>query len=85
MLRNENYFLKRGVQAALSLKGVQHHITRTVKEVLFDGYEDFFLNLGHQFPIIDMPQMDKFAWLYKVHTYTNILKYFLRPIANNIY
>ena len=48
---------------------VQRHVTKTVREFLFDGYEDPLITMAETLPAlaqIDIP-FDKFGWFYKVH------------------
>lgn len=44
-------------------------VTKSVGELLFDGYEDRLINLGRKLPIlsvVSIPDFDKFGWFYKV-------------------
>lgn len=45
----------------------QIHVTKTIGELLFDGYDDPFITMGNVMPIINtIPGYDKFGWFYKV-------------------
>lgn len=46
----------------------QRHVTKSVREFLFDGYEDPLISLADTLPAlaqIDIP-FDRFGWFYKV-------------------
>ncbi|XP_046611411.1 protein croquemort-like isoform X1 [Neodiprion virginianus] len=40
------------------------HLTKTVDELLFTGYEDTLINMGKISKIVDLPPFDKFGWFY---------------------
>ncbi|XP_046739499.1 protein croquemort-like isoform X2 [Diprion similis] len=42
----------------------QIHVTKTVDELLFSGYEDTLINMGQITKIVDLPPFDKFGWFY---------------------
>ena len=42
-------------------------VTKTSRELLFDGYEDPLLDLAKHFPSGKFPPFDKFAWFYQVN------------------
>lgn len=45
----------------------QIHVTKSIGELLFYGYEDPFITMGNVMPIINsIPGYDKFGWFYKV-------------------
>lgn len=41
---------------------VQLTATKTVRELLFDGYSDKFLDMVHKIPFINKPPFKKFGW-----------------------
>ena len=43
-------------------------VTKTSRELLFDGYEDPLLDLAKHFPSGKFPPFDKFAWFYQVNS-----------------
>jgi CD36 family len=46
----------------------QRHVSKSVREFLFDGYEDPLISLADTLPAlaqIDIP-FDRFGWFYKV-------------------
>ncbi|XP_012253563.1 protein croquemort-like [Athalia rosae] len=40
------------------------HVTKTVDELLFKGYEDPLIDMGKISPVADIPPFDKFGWFY---------------------
>lgn len=62
-----SYFMRFGIQSALSGLGTKAFVTKPVRELLFEGYHDDFLSMGAMFgPSGEgMPPMDKFGWFYK--------------------
>lgn len=63
--RNWGYWMKKGFQLSLSSVAPEIHITKTIGEIVFDGYEDFFVSFSKAVPFLsNLPQMDKFGWFY---------------------
>ncbi|CAH0555939.1 unnamed protein product [Brassicogethes aeneus] len=65
--RDWSYFVKKGLSVALKSMASKIHITKTVGELLFEGYEDPLLNMARNMPFLagsSMPPMDKFGWFY---------------------
>jgi hypothetical protein len=70
--------VRKGV--SLSLRGITStvHFTRTVEELLFKGYPDTLMKLAKTFPFfvnVDIPQWDRFGWLYMVNSKINLKKF----------
>lgn len=44
------------------------HLTRTVKQMLFEGYKDPLITMARTLPMIagTIPAWDKFGWFYTV-------------------
>lgn len=61
--RNENRLVRMGVNALLNLRGGSLFVTKTVGELLFDGYDDPVLDVlrNMEDPIVVMP-FNKFGW-----------------------
>lgn len=54
----------------------QIHVTKSIGEILFDGYDDPFITAGNTLPLINsIPGYDKFGWFYKVNY--RIINYYL--------
>lgn len=59
----------------------QIHVTKSIGELLFDGYDDPFITMGNVVPLINtIPGYDKFGWFYNVgvkvpSSYRNVEKY----------
>lgn len=61
---------KRAVSMGFMIYGQQIHITKTVDELLFTGYEDDLINMAKDMPMfgqekIEVP-FDRFGWFYTV-------------------
>jgi scavenger receptor class B protein 1 len=72
--RTWNYMVRKGV--SLSLRGITStvHFTHTVEELLFKGYPDTLMKIAKTFPFfvnVDIPQWDRFGWLYMVYSKIN--------------
>ncbi|XP_044754135.1 protein croquemort-like [Coccinella septempunctata] len=62
--RNWNFFYRKGL--AIAIRDSPYHKTTTIKEWLFDGYEDSLLETASYLPFLDdMPNYDRVAWFYK--------------------
>lgn len=49
------------------LSSSEIHVTKTVDELLFSGYEDSLINLGRMAAMgEEIPPFDKFGWFYMV-------------------
>lgn len=47
------------------------HVTKTVNELLFAGYDDSLIRLGRLAAVADdIPPFDKFGWFYMVRSET---------------
>lgn len=78
MVRNWNYVVKKGFSLTLSTLISNTSVTKSVGELLFDGYEDNLLNMARNMPFLantGIPDYDKFAWFYMVND--DIIKKFL--------
>lgn len=67
MMRNENYFIRVGVEAFLRLYHRNMFLTANVTSWMFDGIDDPVLDIATQLP--DLPisiPYDKFGWFYEV-------------------
>lgn len=69
MVRHSHYLIRRAVSVLLTEKESSVAIRKTVRELLFDGYEDQLLKLAKDLNItaLDIP-FDKFGWFYQVST-----------------
>ncbi|KAK4875495.1 hypothetical protein RN001_011917 [Aquatica leii] len=65
-IKDWSYFMKRGFSHTMTAIAPDAHIVRSVGELLFDGYDDPFVNLASTFPFLaeSIPQFDKFGWFY---------------------
>ncbi|XP_025834421.1 protein peste isoform X3 [Agrilus planipennis] len=62
------FVAKRGLSMVLNNAVSELHVTKKASEILFDGYEDFFLNVAQSMPFLagsSMPPFKKFAWFYE--------------------
>ena len=59
-------FYKVGFNRIVRTYGSQMFVTKTARELLFDGYEDPLLDLASKLPPGILPPFDKFAWFYQV-------------------
>lgn len=67
MARDWSYFLQGPLSMVIS-QMEQRHVSKSVREFLFDGYEDPLISLADTLPAlaqIDIP-FDRFGWFYKV-------------------
>lgn len=66
--RDWNSFVRSGLSVTLKAMSARVHITRSVGQLLFDGYEDPLLKVAMGLPFISptLPKMDKFGWFYQV-------------------
>ncbi|XP_075225476.1 protein croquemort-like [Lycorma delicatula] len=65
-VRNWHYILKKSLSLGLTSTGQKMSITKTVNELLFEGYSDTLLNLARKMPAfkgVEIP-FDKFGWFY---------------------
>jgi len=58
-------FYKVGFNRIVRTYGSQMFVTKTARELLFDGYEDPLLDLASKLPPGILPPFDKFAWFYQ--------------------
>ncbi|XP_055308069.1 protein croquemort isoform X3 [Sitodiplosis mosellana] len=61
-LRHSNYLIKYGANGLMELLKVKLTVTKTVRELLFDGYSDPFLSFVKKFPVPNAPPFNKFGW-----------------------
>lgn len=61
-LRHANIFLKYGANAMMEVMKVPLSVTKTVGQLLFDGYSDPFLSFVKKFPVKNLPPFSKFGW-----------------------
>ncbi|XP_063920980.1 protein peste-like, partial [Zophobas morio] len=67
ILRNWNYFVKKGLFFTLKPFFRKLYITRTAGELLFDGYPEPLIKLSRAVPLFNdfnFPNWDRFGWLY---------------------
>ncbi|XP_063236007.1 protein peste-like isoform X2 [Bacillus rossius redtenbacheri] len=65
--REWNYFVQKSISVAFSTMRQKVHITKTVGELLFQGYSDPVIAMGSSFPLppgVRIPY-DKFGWFYQ--------------------
>ena len=55
-----------GLYQTIQSTGTQAFVTRPVRELLFEGYDDLFLSVAAMFSDEGGPPMDKFGWFYMV-------------------
>ena len=60
------YFLEWAVSDMLAALEAQIFVTRTVGELLFEGYEDTVMGIGSAFGQGHSQVQEKFGWFYKV-------------------
>lgn len=63
--------MKRGLSITLSALVKNIYSTKTVAELLYDGYSDRMIDMVNSMPAftnlaVDAPPWDKFAWMYDV-------------------
>ena len=75
-----NFLMEWGVSNMLSTLQADIFVRRTVKELLFDGYDDAVMDLGSTFSDV---KMEKFGYFYKVRYLVMILT-FLAGTNTNI-
>jgi scavenger receptor class B protein 1 len=66
--RSWNYFLRKGLSVSLSSMAPNVYLTRTVSQMLFEGYEDPLINMARSLPFLgnSVPGWDRFGWFYTV-------------------
>ncbi|KAL3266896.1 hypothetical protein HHI36_011046 [Cryptolaemus montrouzieri] len=65
LMKHKSILLRRGVNTLFKEKKVPFIVTKTVREFLFDGYNDTFLDLLHKLDLKDIKiPFDKFGWFY---------------------
>jgi scavenger receptor class B protein 1 len=64
--RSWNYFLRKGLSVSLSSMAPNVYLTRTVSQMLFEGYEDPLINMARSLPFLgnSVPGWDRFGWFY---------------------
>ena len=61
------WYMRLGLFSTITEIGTEPFITKPVRELLFDGYDDMLLSIASWLgPKSDIP-MDKFGWFYKVN------------------
>lgn len=61
-VRNSNVIIKMGANALLEFKKIKLTVTKTVRELLFDGYSDPFLDIARTLHLPNLPPFTKFGW-----------------------
>lgn len=61
-LRHSNRLMRMGANLAMNTLKTELTVTKTVRELLFDGYSDKLLSLIKTLPIANKPPFDKFGW-----------------------
>lgn len=61
-LRNSYGMIKFGVNQLMRLMNVEMTVTKTVRELIFDGYDDPFLRFINHIPLVSKPPFKQFAW-----------------------
>ena len=69
-----NFLMEWGVSNLLSTLQADIFVRRTVKELLFDGYDDAVMDLGSTFTDV---KMEKFGYFYKVRCFAMIQTFLL--------
>ncbi|XP_063919829.1 protein peste-like [Zophobas morio] len=67
ILRNWNYFIKKGIFIALHPIFRNLQITKTVGELLFEGYPEPLIKIARAIPLFakhNFPNWDRFGWVY---------------------
>ncbi|KAJ3643122.1 hypothetical protein Zmor_025853 [Zophobas morio] len=67
ILRNWNYFVKKGLFFTLKPFFRNLYMTQTAGELLFDGYPEPLIKLSRAVPLFNnfnFPNWDRFGWLY---------------------
>ncbi|XP_077284882.1 protein peste-like [Arctopsyche grandis] len=62
-----NYIRQKGLSMGLTIFNQEISVTKTARELLFDGYDDPLLDLAKSLPQkeTNAPPVDKFGWFYK--------------------
>lgn len=61
--KNWGWFMRKGLNFQLS--SANYHVTKSIKELIFDGYKDPLLDAGNFLPFLDgIPDWKGFAWFY---------------------
>lgn len=71
-LRNKKPFLRDIADRVMRAIGQQLVITKTVNELLFEGYDDVMLKIARKLNLTKIP-MDKFGWFYEVSSISVVL------------
>lgn len=82
---NWDYVRQKSVSIGLNMYEQPMAVTRTVDELLFEGYSDDMIDVAREFPLFgaDVPVLfDKFGWFYTVRNLFQfcIFNIFLRLI-----
>lgn len=82
-VKDEHYLVKRGVDFFLKEKEGSLISTHTVKELLFEGYEDKLLVLAKELNIsrLNIP-FDRFGWFYGVSIYYHPYRTFVLFVSS---
>lgn len=77
MLRFKPKLIRRAAGRAMDIVGEKLTVSKPVKELLFEGYQDRLLDIAARLNISGFT-MDKFGWFYKVKLFfkTNFLHCF---------
>lgn len=62
--RDWSYFMRKTVSFTLNSFVGELPQTKTVGEMIFDGYYEPLVTMGTALPLTNLPPMDKFAWFY---------------------
>lgn len=67
-MRHDGYFTKKGFSFSLNVLAPTIHITKPVNELLFDGYQDPYVDLAHIFSSSEDSSSipDRVGFLYNV-------------------
>lgn len=69
--------MRKGFSTTLSTLISNIYITKSVGEILFDGYDDTLLDMARSMPFLadqGIPNYDKFGWFYMVCKFYNMIK-----------
>ena len=64
-----NIFKLKGVEMSLAFFGQEIHVTKTLSELLFEGYEDSMVAVASEIGKImgyDVPFENRYGWMHKV-------------------
>lgn len=68
-MRHKPSFIRRMVNGVIELLEETRTVTKTARELLFEGYDDKLLEIAHKLNVSDTIPYTKFGWFHGVSKY----------------